>query len=82
MKFRATNPPTVAAARAGRARAAAVGAPMARPRASRVPRGTRLRRVLARVLANAYCTGNRSQAVGLLGRGFVECHVASAHRGG
>jgi len=49
--------PSLRSARAGRARASAVGAPMTRPRVSRVPRATRFRRVLARVLANACSTG-------------------------
>ena len=33
-----------------------------------------------RVLANACSTGNRSQVVGALHRGFTGCDVASAHR--
>ena len=58
------GPAVARSARVGRTRAAAMASPMARRRASRVPRGTRLRRVLARVLANACSTGNRSQSVG------------------
>ena len=73
------RPAVARSARVGRTRAAAMASPMARRRASRVPRGTRLRRVLARVLANACSTGNRSQAVGALHRGFIGCDVASAH---
>ena len=74
------GPAVARSARVGRTRAAAMASPMARRRASRVPRGTRLRRVPARVLANACSTGNRSQVVGALHRGFIGCDVASAHR--
>ena len=58
-------------ARVGRARAAAMASPMGRRRASQVPRGTRLRSMPARVLANACSTGNRSQVVGALNRSFI-----------
>ena len=75
------GPDVARSARVGRARAAAVASPVAMRRASRVPRvGTRLRRVPARVLANACSTGNRSRVVGALHRGFTGCDIASAHR--
>ena len=47
--------------------------------AARVPGAARarLRSVPARVPANACSTGNRSQAVGPLNRGFVECNSDS-----
>jgi len=47
------GPLVLRSGRVGRSRAAAMASPMARRRASRVPRGTRLRRMPARVLANA-----------------------------
>jgi len=56
----------------GRTRAAAIAAPMARRRASRVPRGTRLR-VLAECSRTHVPQGIAVRLLGALHRGFIGC---------